>query len=202
MDELKTLILDNAKSRFDRFGFQKTTMDEISRDCKISKRTLYEHFHDKQHLFDSLFVRECEKDLEIIFSRIGDVADPLDRLISLLRTAIEYFREDIFLTRLLKNDDALFSALLTGKYHSLVTENLVAIISGIIAEGKQKQRIRPEIDEQVAAYVGLKMFQSFSYMKTIPFDPEKESQGFYTEALVDIFYHALIYHNYGGESQS
>ncbi len=201
MDELKTLILDNAKSRFDRFGFQKTTMDEISRDCKISKRTLYEHFHDKQHLFDSLFVRECEKDLEIIFSRIGDVADPLDRLISLLRTAIEYFREDIFLTRLLKNDDALFSALLTGKYHSLVTENLVAIISGIIAEGKQKQRIRPEIDEQVAAYVGLKMFQSFSYMKTIPFDPEKESQGFYTEALVDIFYHALIHHN-GGESQS
>ena len=201
MDELKTLILDNAKSRFDRFGFQKTTMDEISRDCKISKRTLYEHFHDKQHLFDSLFVRECEKDLEIIFSRIGDVADPLDRLISLLRTAIEYFREDIFLTRLLKNDDALFSALLTGKYHSLVTENLVAIISGIIAEGKQKQRIRPEIDEQVAAYVGLKMFQSFSYMKTIPFDPEKESQGFYTEALVDIFYHALIHHN-GGEKQS
>ena len=201
MDELKTLILDNAKSRFERFGFQKTTMDEISRDCKISKRTLYEHFHDKQHLFDSLFVRECEKDLEIIFSRIGDVADPLDRLISLLRTAIEYFREDIFLTRLLKNDDALFSALLTGKYHSLVTENLVAIISGIIAEGKQKQRIRPEIDEQVAAYVGLKMFQSFSYMKTIPFDPEKESQGFYTEALVDIFYHALIHHN-GGESQS
>ena len=201
MDELKTLILDHAKSRFDRFGFQKTTMDEISRDCKISKRTLYEHFHDKQHLFDSLFVRECEKDLEIIFSRIGDVADPLDRLISLLRTAIEYFREDIFLTRLLKNDDALFSALLTGKYHSLVTENLVAIISGIIAEGKQKQRIRPEIDEQVAAYVGLKMFQSFSYMKTIPFDPEKESQGFYTEALVDIFYHALIHHN-GGESQS
>ena len=201
MDELKTLILDNAKSRFDRFGFQKTTMDEISRDCKISKRTLYEHFHDKQHLFDSLFVRECEKDLEIIFSRIGDVADPLERLLSLLRTAIEYFREDIFLTRLLKNDDALFSALLTGKYHSLVTENLVAIISGIIAEGKQKQRIRPEIDEQVAAYVGLKMFQSFSYMKTIPFDPEKESQGFYTEALVDIFYHALIHHN-GGESQS
>ena len=201
MDEFKTLILDNAKSRFDRFGFQKTTMDEISRDCKISKRTLYEHFHDKQHLFDSLFVRECEKDLEIIFSRIGDVADPLDRLISLLRTAIEYFREDIFLTRLLKNDDALFSALLTGKYHSLVTENLVAIISGIIAEGKQKQRIRPEIDEQVAAYVGLKMFQSFSYMKTIPFDPEKESQGFYTEALVDIFYHALIHHN-GGEKQS
>lgn len=201
MDDLKCLILDNAKNRFDRFGFQKTTMDEISRDCKISKRTLYEHFDDKQSLFDSLFVRECQKDLEIIFFRMGDVADPLDRLLSLMRTAIEYFREDIFLTRLLKNDDALFSALLTGKYHSLVTENLVNIISEIIAEGKQKLRIRPEIDEQVTAYVGLKMFQAFSYMKTMPFDTQKENQGFYTETLVDLFYHALIYNN-GGENRS
>lgn len=199
MDELKDLILDHAQSRFDRFGFQKTTMDEISRDCKISKRTLYENFHDKQHLFDSLFVRECQKDLEIIFARMGEVPDPLDRLLKLLRTAIEYFREDIFLTRLLKNDDALFSALLTGKYHSLVTENLVTIIAGIITEGKQKKRIRPEINEQVAAYIGLKMFQAFSYMKTIPFDPQKEADGFYTDALVDILHHSLIRSN-GGEN--
>lgn len=200
MDELKNLILDNAQHRFDRFGFQKTTMDEISRDCKISKRTLYENFQDKQHLFDSLFVRECQKDLETIFDRVGIVADPLDRLLSLLRTAIEYFREDIFLTRLLKNDGALFSALLTGKYHSLVTENLVNVIAAIIAEGKRKNRIRPEVDEQVAAYVGIKMFQSFSYMKTISFDSQKENEGFYTAALVDIFYHALIQNN-GGETQ-
>ena len=88
MDDLKNLILDHAQSRFDRFGFQKTTMDEISRDCKISKRTLYEHFRDKQHLFDSLFVRECQKDLEIIFDRMGEVPDPLDRLLKLLRNRL------------------------------------------------------------------------------------------------------------------
>lgn len=199
MDELKVQILDHAQSRFDRFGFQKTTMDEISRDCKISKRTLYENFQDKQHLFDSLFARECQKDLAIIFDRMGEVADPLDRLTCLLRTAIEYFREDIFITRLLKNDDALFSALSTGKYHSLVTENLLGIIADIINEGKQKNRIRPEINEQVAAYVGLKMFQAFSYMKTMPFDQQKELEGFYTEALVDILHHALI-QNKGGEN--
>ena len=197
MDELKNTILDHAKCRFGRFGFQKTTMDEISRDCKISKRTLYENFQDKQTLFDTLFVRECQRDLEAIFTRMGTIEDPLDRLLLLLRTSIEYFREDIFLTRLLKNDDALFSAMLTGKYHSLVTENLIAIISGIICEGKKNKRIREEIDEQVAAYIGLKLFQSFSYMKTMPFNSQKEQQGFYTEQLVDFFHHALIETNGG-----
>lgn len=191
MEDLKNMILDRAKSRFDRFGFQKTTMDEISRDCKISKRTLYEHFQDKQNLFDCLFVRESQSDLDAIWARMGDVPDPLDRLIHLLRTSIEYFSEDIFLTRLLKNDDALFSALLTGKYHTLVTRNLIDIIASIIAEGKQKQRIRPDVDEQTAAYIGLRLFQAFSYMRTMPFDAEKEASGFYTESLVDFFRHAL-----------
>lgn len=192
MEDIKTMILDRAKNRFDRFGFQKTTMDEISRDCKISKRTLYEHFQDKQNLFDCLFVRESQHDLENIFVRMGPVDDPLDRLLHLLRTAINYFSEDIFLTRLLKNDEALFSALLTGKYHTLVTQNLIGIIAEIIAEGKQRQRIRPEIDEQVAAYIGLKLFQAFSYMRTMPFDPVKDQQGFYTETLVDFFHNALV----------
>ena len=191
MDTLKNLILDRAQSRLDRFGFQKTTMDEISRDCKISKRTLYEHFQDKQHLFDCLIEREGRKDLEIIFARMGEVPDPLDRLMQLLRTSIAFFSEDIFLTRLLKNDDALFSAMLKGKSQLLITEHLIKIINVIIAEGQEKGRIRPQVNGQVAAYIGFRLFQAFSYMRTIPFDEEKEIQGFYTDALVDFFYHAL-----------
>ena len=191
MDTLKNLILDRAQNRLDRFGFQKTTMDEISRDCKISKRTLYEHFQDKQHLFDCLIEREGRKDLEIIFARMGEVPDPLDRLMQLLRTSIAFFSEDIFLTRLLKNDDALFSAMLKGKSQLLITEHLIKIINVIIAEGQEKGRIRPQVNGQVAAYIGFRLFQAFSYMRTIPFDEEKEIQGFYTDALVDFFYHAL-----------
>ena len=192
MNDLKNLILDRAQSRLDRFGFQKTTMDEISRDCKISKRTLYEHFQDKAHLFDCLIEREGRKDLETIFTRMGEVTDPLDRLMQLLRTSIAYFSEDIFLTRLLKNDDALFSALLNGKSQLLITGHLIKIINGIIIEGQQKGRIRSEVNGQVAAYIGFRLFQAFSYMRTIPFDLEKDQQGFYTEALVDFFYNALV----------
>jgi len=47
VDNGKELILDKAQERFDLFGFKKTTMDEISRACKISKKTLYEQFEDK-----------------------------------------------------------------------------------------------------------------------------------------------------------
>jgi AcrR family transcriptional regulator len=192
MENVKDIILDCAKTRFDRFGYQKTSMDEISRDCKMSKRTLYEHFHDKQELFDRLIEREGLKDLDSILSRMGEVPDPLDRLMQLLRTAIAFFSEDIFLTRLLKNDAALFSAMLNRKSHVLITEHLINVIAGIIAEGKARGRIRTEVDGQVAGYIAFRLFQAFSYMRTIPFDAEKEQQGFYTDALVDFFYNALV----------
>ena len=191
MENLRSLILNKAQTRFDRFGFQKTTMDEISRDCGISKKTLYEIFQDKQNLFDCLFVRESRQAIDDIFLRMGEIPDPLDRVLQLLRTSISYFSEDTFLTRLLKNDDALFSAVLNGKYHCLVTEDLINIIVAIMAEGKKIGRIRPDVDEKVAAYIGLRLFEAFSYMRTVPFEPEKEKQGFYTDALVDFFMHAL-----------
>lgn len=192
MDNLKNLVLDKAQSRFDRFGFQKTTMDEISRDCKISKRTLYDNFQDKQNLFDCLIEREGRRNLETIFARMGEVVDPLDRLMQLLRTAIAFFSEDIFLTRLLKNDDALFSAMLNGKSNLLITGYLIETINGIITDGQEKGRIRAEIDGQVAAYIGFRLFQAFSYMRTIPFDADKAQQGYYTDSLVDFFYNALL----------
>jgi len=107
-----------------------------------------------------------------------------------LRTAIGYFNEDNFLTRLLKDDDALFSAFITAKYHAIVEEELIAIIAGAINEGKRRGRIR-DVDEHVVAYAGLKLFQAFSYMRTGKFPPGKEDQEYYTTVLTDFIATAL-----------
>ncbi|MDT8900190.1 TetR/AcrR family transcriptional regulator [Anaeroselena agilis] len=190
MDNIKELILDKARERFDRFGYKKTTMDEISHDCRVSKKTLYEHFRDKEDLFNRLYVRECRAARDTIFARMGEVADPLDRLVRLLRTAIGYFNEDNFLTRLLRDDYALFTACFTSEHQRLIDDELVAIIAGVIDEGKQKGSIR-DVDGEIVAYAGLKLFQAFSYMRTTRFSAEKEEQDYYTGVLVDFIVHAV-----------
>ncbi|MDR7867492.1 MAG: TetR/AcrR family transcriptional regulator [Sporomusaceae bacterium] len=191
MEDIKAIILDKARERFDRFGYKKTTMDEISRDCRISKKTVYAHFGDKENLFNCLFMRECRTARDVIFARMGEVADPLDRLLQLLRTGIAYFNEDNFLTRLLRDDYALFSTFLTSEHQRLIDDELIAIIAGIIEEGKRQGRIR-DVDAEVVAYAGLKLFQSFSYMRTARFAPGKEEQGYCTEVLVDFVVNALV----------
>ncbi|TWH46259.1 TetR/AcrR family transcriptional regulator [Sporomusa sp. KB1] len=186
MDDVKSLILDKATERMDRFGFKKTTMDEISKDCKISKKTIYEHFIDKDDMFRCLLLRECHKTIEILFSQMGEVSDPLERLVLLIRNAIAYFNQDHFITRILKDDD-LFVALATRKYHEIIDEEIIAIIAGIIREGKQQGKFR-EVDEKVVAYAGFKLFQAFSYARTRPLHEEED----YTEVLVDFIVNALV----------
>ncbi|XFO69202.1 hypothetical protein SPSIL_054330 [Sporomusa silvacetica DSM 10669] len=186
VDDVKSLILDKATERMDRFGFKKTTMDEISKDCKISKKTIYEHFIDKDDMFRCLLLRECHKTIEILFAQMGGVSDPLERLVLLIRNAIAYFNQDHFITRILKDDD-LFVALATRKYHEIIDEEIIAIIAGIIREGKQQGKFR-EVDEKVVAYAGFKLFQAFSYERTRPLHKEED----YTEVLIDFIVNALV----------
>lgn len=189
MDDVKSLILDKAKERMERFGFKKTTMDEISKDCKISKKTIYEHFTDKEDMFGCLLLRECHKAIEILFSQIGEASDPLERLVLLIRKAIRYFNQDHFITRILK-DDELFLAFVNRKYHEIIDEEIISIIAQMIREGKQQGKFR-DVDERVVAYAGFKLFQAFSYARTGPLRKEPNEE-YYSEVLIDFIVNAIV----------
>ncbi len=186
MSDVKNLILDKAQERMERFGFKKTTMDEISKDCRISKKTIYEHFTDKEDMFRCLLLRECRKTIDLLFAQMGDVSDPLEKIVLLTRKAIEHFNQDHFITRILKDDD-LFVAFINRKYHEMIDEEIISIIAQIIHEGKEQGRFR-EVDERVVAYAGFKLFQAFSYARTAPLCKEQD----YTEVLIDFLVNALI----------
>src|SRR5262249_126679 len=44
-------LLEAALGNFVRFGFRKTSMDDVARDAGISRQALYAHFADKEELF-------------------------------------------------------------------------------------------------------------------------------------------------------
>jgi AcrR family transcriptional regulator len=180
VDDIKNFILDKAKERFAHFGYKKTTMDELSRDCKISKRTIYVHFNDKKDLFTNLISREIYKAHQVLFDGIPEISDPLEKLIQLIKTAISFFNEDNFLIRLLNADETLFSACISKKYDAMIRADIIAIVSEIIREGKEQGKFR-DVDEKVVAYAGVRLFQAFSYMRPMELLREEVKQDYYTD---------------------
>jgi AcrR family transcriptional regulator len=49
-DETRERILDVSRERFTRYGYGKTTMAEIAKDCDMSAANLYRYFESKQDI--------------------------------------------------------------------------------------------------------------------------------------------------------
>lgn len=58
IDETKDVIVSVANRLFSRFGFQKTSMDEIAKTARKAKGSLYYHFASKEALFKEVVSRE------------------------------------------------------------------------------------------------------------------------------------------------
>ena len=56
----KDKILEVANKLFSRFGFHKTSMDEIARIARKAKGSLYYHFASKEELFTEVVAKEIE----------------------------------------------------------------------------------------------------------------------------------------------
>ncbi len=63
MEKKEKAILDSAREFFFRYGYKKTSMDEIAEDAGIGKGTIYNYFKNKE----DLFIRNGElKRLEVL----------------------------------------------------------------------------------------------------------------------------------------
>ena len=79
MDRKDTIIL-TARKHFSRYGYSKTTMEEIARECKITKPTLYSHFSGKAELFRAVIDNEQDECYSMIEQAIAGAKSASDKL--------------------------------------------------------------------------------------------------------------------------
>ena len=188
MNEMKNFILDKAKERAQRFGYKKTTMNEISSDCRISKRRIYQNFADKKDMFRCLIIRESQQTTQMLFSQIENISDPTEKLIQLIRISVSYFNQENIISRVLK-EDGVFSLLDFGRYREIIDEEIISLIAEIIRDGKIKGAFR-EIDEKITAYAGYKLFQAFTIGRTGILQQQDEEYS--TEVLIDYILNGIL----------
>lgn len=102
-DERADQILDAAAQLLLRWGYNKTTVDDVARQAGVAKGTIYLHWKSREDLFIALFAREELRLAEDIKQRIaGDPESPA------LRGFIKYtslaFMRNPLMRALLLND--------------------------------------------------------------------------------------------------
>ncbi len=75
-NERKLQIIKAAAKRFARHGVSKTTLDEVARDIRIGKATIYHYFESKDNLYIETLRWEIESYLEQVKSVFNNPDKP------------------------------------------------------------------------------------------------------------------------------
>ncbi len=76
-EKVKHSIIEVARETFARYGFRKTTMDEIAVAARKGKSSLYYYFASKEEVFQAV----VEQEAGILFSKIEHAVKEQSKLI-------------------------------------------------------------------------------------------------------------------------
>lgn len=97
-------ILKIAREIFSKYGFKKTTLDDIANAVRKGKSSLYYYFKSKEDLFQAVIMKEVEilgYELEIVINRN---TDPVDKLRDYILTKLATFRNLANFYHAIEND--------------------------------------------------------------------------------------------------
>ncbi|MFJ4189218.1 TetR/AcrR family transcriptional regulator [Kitasatospora sp. NPDC089509] len=73
----RTVVLDSALATFARYGYRKTSMEEVARVARISRPGLYFLFSSKEALFRAAVTQTLSRDLTAVEHVLADTGRPL-----------------------------------------------------------------------------------------------------------------------------
>lgn len=129
-------ILDAAGTLLGRFGYHKTTMDDLAREAGVARRTLYLHFRSK----DEIFLERIDRVVERLLGELNAISRrPIaaeDKLRQMLVLRVLYRFDTV--RGYVQSLDEIFQALrgpyLQRREHYLRSE--AAVFTRVLEEGR------------------------------------------------------------------
>jgi AcrR family transcriptional regulator len=92
-DEFRKKILTTAGLIFSRYGFKKTSMDEIAKALKMGKSSIYYYYESKEAIFESVVLYEANLLRSALTNSIKSVESPLEKMRSYVYVRMRSFEK-------------------------------------------------------------------------------------------------------------
>ncbi len=130
----RTRILDSSRRLFARYGFAKTTIDDIARKAGVGKASLYYHFEGKEDIFRAVVRLESDMLLEKLQQTVDRAPDTVTKLRSFVTARYNWLTKLKTLNAL--TSEAVEEMLpLANQERKLYYEREVALLESILSRG-------------------------------------------------------------------
>jgi len=133
-EEKKNAVIEAAQALFARFGYNKTTVDDIARKSCVAKSTIYTHYRSKEEIFDDVIEKEGSFLRHEIGKALSGVSDPVEKMRLYIITRTQHIRKLVNFYRAL-TDEYLdrYSFIENARRKSIEIE--IDIVKSILKEG-------------------------------------------------------------------
>ncbi|WP_297093778.1 TetR/AcrR family transcriptional regulator [uncultured Draconibacterium sp.] len=138
----KQQIIEAAGIVFERYGFKKTTMDDIAYAAGKGKSSLYYYFKNKEEVFEAVVAHEARQLVAEINKAIDASNSAVNKLRSYVNIRMKRFVQRGNLATAL-NDNFLATFAFIEKIQNNYRDFEVEMIAGIINEGIEKREFKP-----------------------------------------------------------
>lgn len=91
--EIEEQLIEIARERFTRYGFRKTTVQEITAPVGIAEGTFYQFFETKSEVYFRVLLREQNELIDVVEAELRGVTNPEAQLDRLFRTWMAEFEK-------------------------------------------------------------------------------------------------------------
>ena len=159
MEEIdnKERILKGTEELFMKYGVRSVSMDDIARHLSVSKKTLYQHFADKDEIVIKVSQAHCERNMQAsneITDSAENAIDELAKFSVMLKQQMEQLNPSL-LFDLKKYHSKAWMVWVDFK-HKVIQESVVRNLTQGIAEG----HFRPELNSEILAIARIVMVEA------------------------------------------
>ena len=103
-EEIRDQIVSSARQVFSRFGFKKTTMDEIAQGARKGKSSIYYYFTSKEDIYRAVIEKEATILRDEVQKAITQIDDPIEKIKKYVAVRMQTFQATVNFYEAIKNE--------------------------------------------------------------------------------------------------
>lgn len=165
--ETKERIIQEARNLFLRLGIRSVSMDEIATQLGISKKTVYQHFQDKDELVDRVLQMQINNMQAETTETVQSASNAIEEIFNTMDMMVKHSRNmnPMVLFDLQKYHLSSFQ-----KFHAYKNDFLLNIISNNLKKGVEEGLYRSDIKIEILSKFRLETLMIGFNMDAFPTD--------------------------------
>ena len=185
METQQELIISTASRLFEQFGIRSVSIDNVCNELRISKKTFYNYFSQKEDLVEAVLVYQNNIQHEK-FLKIFKNKNAIDSLILTIREIRKTIGQE---SLAMCNDLEKYYPKVNDKYEQIAREEIRAGFERFLNQGIEEGYFRDDLDvEMIALFHSLQMKKTFEQMSQ---DPRKYSKKRIFDFFIDLMIHLI-----------